>query len=79
MGRLTKGFPEDYIPVHRKLGMRKVYRSILVDYVILRRGRHRMANIEDGDLVTLHHDYGYVLSGARLRVSSPRSRFGAHG
>ena len=56
MGELIKRFLEKYVPVRSKPGTQEVYRSALENYVIPRPGNRRVAEIERGDMVALHHE-----------------------
>ena len=56
MSELTQRFLEEYVPTHCKPGTQEVYRSALENHVIPRLGSRRVADIERGDMVALHHE-----------------------
>ena len=53
---LTTRFLEEYVPTHCKPGTAEVYRSAIEIHVVPRLGTRRVADIERGDMVALHHE-----------------------
>ena len=56
MREVVKRFMTEYVPTHCKPGTQEVYRSALEIHVVPKLGNRRVADIERGDMVALHHE-----------------------
>ena len=53
---VVERFLKEYVPTHCKPGTREVYHSALEIHVVPRLGVRRVADVERGDMVALHHE-----------------------